>query len=85
MNTLQQDRTEGRLTKTIESQTAKIPSGFFLTAALLSMGASATLKCMGRKHSALFVGQWAAPLLLMGLYNKLVKVEGHDQESNEPE
>lgn len=85
MKTLQEDRTEGRLTKAIESQTAKVPSGFFLTAALLSMGASATLKCLGHKHTALFVGQWAAPLLLMGLYNKVVKVEGHDQESNEPE
>jgi hypothetical protein len=85
MNTLQQDRTEGRATKAIESQTAKIPSGVFLTAALASMAVSATLKCMGHKHTALFVGQWAAPFLLLGLYNKLVKLEGHDQESNEPE
>lgn len=27
---------------------------------------------------ALLVGQWAAPLLIMGLYNKVVKTEGHD-------
>lgn len=85
MSTLQKDHTEGFVTKAIERQTSKLPSGFYLTAALLSMGASATLKCMGHKHTALFVGQWAAPFLLMGLYNKLVKVEGHDQKSDEPE
>ncbi len=85
MKTLQNDRTEGRVTKAIESQTSKVPSGFFLTAALTSMAVSATLKCFGHKHTALFVGQWAAPFLLLGLYNKLVKVEGHDQEDDQPE
>ncbi len=69
---------EGQFTKAIESQTAKIPSGVYLTAALLSMGVSLTLKFMGSRHSALFVGQWAAPFLIMGLYNKIVKTEGHD-------
>jgi hypothetical protein len=56
----------------------KIPSGFYLAAGLTAMAASATLKCLGRKHSALFVGQWAAPILIMGLYNKMVKTQGHD-------
>lgn len=71
---------EGNLTKVIESQTSKVPSGVFLTVALTVMAASLTLKCLGRKHkhTSLFVGQWAAPLLIMGLYNKLVKTEGHD-------
>ncbi len=69
---------EGRMTTAIEEQTAKIPSGVYLTAALSSMAVSLTLKCFGYKHSALFVGQWAAPFLIMGLYNKVVKTEGHD-------
>jgi hypothetical protein len=43
------------------------------------MTVPAGLKIAGRKHSALFVGQWAAPFLLLGIYNKLVKQEGHDQ------
>jgi hypothetical protein len=72
---------EGPVAKGIEKQTAKIPSDVFLWAALGSMATSATLKACGRTHSALFVGQWAAPFLLLGLYNKLVKVAGHDQES----
>lgn len=74
---------EGKMTKAIEKRTSRIPSGFYLAAALVAMGTSLTLKCMGRKNSALFVGQWAAPFLIMGLYNKLVKVEGHDQHTND--
>jgi hypothetical protein len=69
------------LAKAIEKQTAKLPSDIFLWAALTSMGVSLTLKIMQKKHTALFVGQWAAPFLLLGVYNKLVKLEGHDEES----
>lgn len=69
---------EGMVTKAIEKQTAKVPSVVYLAAALASMAGSLTLKLMGRKSSALFIGQWAAPFLLLGLYNKIVKTEGHD-------
>ena len=72
-------RQEGPVAKGIERQTAKIPSDIFLWAAVGSMAASATLKICGRRHDALFVGQWAAPFLLLGVYNKLVKIAGHDQ------
>jgi len=75
---------EGPVAKNIEKHTAKIPSDVFLWAALGSMAASLTLKIAGRKHNALFVGQWAAPFLLLGLYNKLVKIGGHDQKDPEP-
>ena len=30
---------------------------------------------------SLFVGQWVAPFLLLGVYNKIVKVAGSDQLS----
>ena len=69
---------EGPIARNIEEQTAKLPSDLFLWAALASMGVSLTLKCLGKKHDALFVGQWAAPFLLLGVYNKIVKTEGHD-------
>ena len=72
--------TEGPITKAIEKQTSKLPSDLFLWGALGSMGISLTLKLMGKKNEALFVGQWAAPFLLLGVYNKLVKLEGHDKE-----
>jgi len=74
---------EGDVAKTIERQTAKLPSDVFLWAAIGSMAVSATLKLCGRKHDALFVGQWAAPFLLFGIYNKIVKVAGHDDSDSE--
>ena len=70
--------TEGPVASAIESQTAKLPSDLFLWSALGSMAISATLKCFKKNSTALFVGQWAAPFLLLGIYNKLVKLEGHD-------
>lgn len=73
------ENAEGPVAKKIEKHTSKIPSDMFLWAAVGSMAASATLKICGRKHDALFVGQWAAPFLLLGIYNKLVKQAGHDQ------
>lgn len=72
---------EGKIAKKIEDQTAKIPSDVFLWSALGSMAISATMQCFGQKKLSLFVGQWAAPFLLLGIYNKLVKQQGHDEES----
>ena len=77
-NTKNPQHSEGKVAKTIEEQTAKLPSDTYLWLAIASMGASLTLKCLGQKHTALFVGQWAAPFLLFGIYNKIVKTEGHD-------
>ena len=75
--------TEGKTAKAIETATSQIPSDLFLWAALGSMGIALSFKILGRKHDSLFVGQWAAPFLLLGIYNKLVKQEGHDSEDKE--
>lgn len=72
------EHNEGKVASAIEEQTSKIPSDVFLWAALGSMAISASLKIMKKNHTALFVGQWAAPFLLLGVYNKLVKQLGHD-------
>lgn len=72
------EKKEGKVARFIEKQTAKFPSDVFLWASLASMGASLTLKIMRRDDLSLFVGQWAPSFLLFGLYNKLVKLEGHD-------
>jgi hypothetical protein len=69
---------EGEMTKAIENQTAKLPSDIFLAAALGAMGVSLTLKLMQKNHTALFFGQWAAPFLLFGIYNKIVKTQGSE-------
>jgi len=71
-------RKEGKMTVAIESQTSKIPSGVYLALGLGTMAASITLHCLGQKKKAILVGQWISPLLIMGLYNKIVKTEGHD-------
>lgn len=71
---------EGHITKTIEKQTAKIPSDVFLFTAIGTMALSLGLKIAKQHKSALFVGQWVAPILLFGVYNKLVKQQGHDKE-----
>jgi hypothetical protein len=76
---------EDGFTGMIESQTAQIPSSAFLGAALGSMAISAIFKASGKDHAALFVGQWAAPFLLLGIYNKLVKQLGSDAETRESE
>lgn len=75
---LNPEHSEGKVARAIEEQTAKLPSDLFLWAALGAMGVSLALKLSGRKHTALFIGQWAPSFLLFGIYNKIVKVEGHD-------
>jgi hypothetical protein len=69
---------EGGVAKAIESQTAKLPSDFFLWAAFASMAGSLALQMIGKKEQSNFVGQWAPTLLILGLYNKIVKVAGSD-------
>ena len=74
-----QQHTEGTVARTIEQQTAKIPSDVFLWAAIGSIGTSAILRLMGKKNASLFVGDWVAPFLLFGVYNKIVKTQGSDR------
>lgn len=76
-----EQKTEGSIARTIEQQTAKLPSDIFLWAALGSIGVSAALQLAGKQKVSLFVGQWVAPFLLLGVYNKIVKVAGSDQLS----
>jgi len=66
---------EDMITKAIEKQTVKLPSDTFLFAAMGAAAVSLVFKCMGNDKNASFVGQWVAPILLMGVYNKLVKQE----------
>lgn len=74
---------EGVVAKKIENQTAKLPSDLFLWSGL-AIGATAfALHCANQKHSALLLGQWIAPFLIFGLYDKIVKQGGHDALSAE--
>jgi hypothetical protein len=75
---LNPEHSEGPVARAIEEQTAKLPSDTFLWLAIASMGVSLSLQLLGVKHKSLFIGQWAPSFLLLGIYNKLVKLEGHD-------
>jgi hypothetical protein len=75
------EQTEGTVARTIEEQTAKLPSDIFLWGALGAIGVSAVLQLSGKQKVSLFVGQWVAPILLLGVYNKIVKVAGSDRLS----
>lgn len=81
METRVSGQAEDRVTGAIESQTSKLPSSTFLGVAIGCMAASLVLKILGKDDWALFVGQWPAPLLIMGNYNKMVKQHGSDMES----
>jgi len=75
------EHSEWQVARIIEEQTAKLPSDTFLWAALGSMAVSAALQIAGNKKTSLFIGQWAPSFLLLGLYNKIVKVTGSDGQS----
>jgi hypothetical protein len=75
---VQGEATEDQVTAAIEKVTAQVPSSVYLALALASMAVSVSFKVAKKDHAALFVGQWAAPFLIMGLYNKLVKQHGSD-------
>lgn len=74
------NHTEGIVARTIEEQTAKLPSDIFLWASLGAIGTSLVLQTLDKKEASLFVGQWAPTFLILGLYNKLVKVLGSDAQ-----
>ena len=67
---------EDVLTRLIEQQSAKLPSHFFLFSAFGAMTASLALELSGRSRASRFVGMWPPALLMMGMYNKLVKILG---------
>jgi len=70
---------EGVIARTIEEQTAKLPSDVFLWAALGAVGVSLYLELTGNIEKSRFIGSWVSPFLLFGVYNKLVKVAGSNR------
>jgi len=70
------EHAEGDLARLIEQQAAKVPSHLFLFAAFAAMGTSLALELTDRQRASRFVGMWPGPLLILGMYNKLVKTLG---------
>ena len=70
------EHSENTLTRLLEQQAAKIPSDVFLAISLGAMATSLFFEVRRNQRASRFVGMWVAPLLVMGVYNKLVKVLG---------
>ena len=79
MNQTSPQPSEGEFTKAIEKYTASIPSSAYLTVAVGAMGFSLFCQLVGRGKWGNFIAQWVPTWLIIGLYNKVVKQEGHDQ------
>ena len=73
-----EEHREGPIARSIEQQTAKLPSDIFLWAALGSIATALIFQLTGDERKANFVGHWAPTFLLLGLYNKLVKLHGSE-------
>jgi hypothetical protein len=73
--------TEDQFTASIEQYTSQLPSSAYLGLAIASILGSVSFQLAGKKHEALFVGQWVAPFLLLGIYNKMVKQHGSDAQT----
>ena len=69
---------EDQVTAAIEKYTSKVPSSVYLALAIGSIAGSISFNLAKKKHEALYIGQWVAPFLLLGIYNKLVKIHGSD-------
>src|SRR5688572_3432237 len=76
--TAQPNRTEDSLTKTVEDFTAAVPSSAYLGVAVGAMALALALQLAGRGKWGNFIAQWVPACLIIGVYNKLVKLEGHD-------
>jgi hypothetical protein len=73
---LRPEHAESSFTRLLEQQAAKIPSDLFLSAAIASMVISLGCELTDRRRASRFIGMWPGPLLVMGVYNKLVKLLG---------
>jgi hypothetical protein len=69
---------EGPVAKAIEQRSAQIPSDWFLWAAAGAIAGSLYFQSIGDHKRSTFVGQWVPTLLILGLYNKIVKVAGSE-------
>ena len=71
--------TEDQFTKTIESYTAALPSTGYLAIAIGALGLSLACQVVGKGKWGNFIAQWVPTWLILGLYNKVVKLEDHDR------
>lgn len=69
---------EDSFTKSVEDFTASVPSSAYLGIAVGAMALSLVCQAAGRGKWGNFIAQWVPTWLIIGLYNKVVKLEAHD-------
>lgn len=74
-----ENQTEDKFTKQVERYTATIPSSAYLGVAVAAMAVSLMFQVGGKGKWGNFIAQWVPTWLIIGLYNKMVKLEGHDR------
>jgi len=67
---------ESRFTRLVEQQAARLPSHLFLFASFFAMALSLGAEVTGHARVSRLVGMWAPTLLILGVYNKMVKTMG---------
>jgi hypothetical protein len=84
------EQREGQAARSIEEQTAKVPSDIFLWAAGAAIVGSLIFQIAGTRRGmfdifhrsrapfATFLGMWAPTLVALGTYSKIAKVAGSD-------
>ena len=78
MESLRSSQSEDEFTKSLEKYTAAIPSTGYLAVAMGAIGLSLACQVTGRGRWGNFIAQWVPTWLIIGIYNKLVELEGHD-------
>jgi hypothetical protein len=73
-----QEHREGTAARSIEQQTAKLPSDLFLWATFGSIGGSLAFKLARNDHAAFVRWAMGPTFLLLGVYDKLVKLHGSE-------
>lgn len=70
------EHSESSFARMVEHQAAKIPSELFFFTSVTAMVVSLTAELTDRQRISRFVGMWPGPILIMGVYLKLVKTLG---------
>ena len=73
---------EDSLRKSVGEYTAAVPSSAYFGIAVGAMVLSLAFQAAGRGKWGNFIAQWVPTCLIIGVYNKLVKLEGHDHANN---
>lgn len=74
---------EGNFADMIQEQASKVPGNLYLWTGLGLLGASLLFRMANKKKISRVLGQLSGSIIVMGLYNKTVKQQGHDSTSSQ--